>query len=154
MANVMIVYESKWGNTKAAAETIAEGIKEVSGIEPVLKEYKKVDLKNLGEVDALLIGSPNHIGNATRGIGKFIDKLQKLDLEGKVIAVFDTCFDSDFEKAVKKMEKRIGEKVSGVNLVPGLSVRVEGMEGPIAEGELPRCKEFGVTIGNQLSTPS
>ncbi len=49
------------------------------------------------------------------------------------------------------MEKRIDEKVPGVTVVPGLSVRVKGMKGPIAGGELPRCKEFGekVVPGNK-----
>ena len=38
MAKVIIVYESKWGNTKIAAEAIAEGMKEVSGTETTVKE--------------------------------------------------------------------------------------------------------------------
>jgi len=150
MTKVMIVYESKYGNTKKVAETIAEGMK-VSEIEPVFQNPKEVDLKTLGEVDAILIGSPNHMGNATRGIRKFIDSLGKLDLKGKLITVFDTCFEKDFEKAVKKMEKRIGEKVPGVNVFPGLSVRVEGTKGPITGGELPRCKEFGEKVAQQVT---
>jgi len=57
----------------------------------------------------------------------------------------------DLEKAVKKMEKQIGEKAPGLKLLaPGLSVRVDGMKGPITQGELPRCKDFGVKIANLL----
>ena len=97
------------------------------------------------------MGSPNHIGGATRGIRKFIDKLGKINLEGKLAAVFDTYVGKDFEKAVKKMEKQIGGKVPGLKLAaPGLSIRVEGPRGPIAEGELPKCREFGVKIATQL----
>jgi hypothetical protein len=52
---------------------------------------------------------------------------------------------------MKKMEKRISEKVSGSKLAaPGLSIRVEGMKGPISEGELPKCKEFGNRIATQM----
>jgi len=150
VAKVVVVYESKYGNTKLVAETIIEGMKEVSGIETVLSELKEVDLNQVREFDAILVGSPNHIGGATRSIKKFIDKLGNLNLEGKLAAVFDTYIGKDFEKAVKKMEKQISEKVPGLKLAaPGLSIRVKGMKGPIAEGELPKCKEFGTKIAIQ-----
>jgi len=126
-------------------------MREVAGVETVLAELKEVDLSQLVGFDAILVGSPNHIGGATRSIKKFIDALGKLNLEGKLAAVFDTYLGGDFEKAVKKMEKQISEKAPGLRLAaPGLSIRVEGMKGPITEGELPKCKEFGVKIATQL----
>lgn len=147
MARAIIVYESKYGNTKLVAERIAEGINQISGMEAVLTEVSEVDLNQIAGLDIILVGSPNHIERATRSIRKFIDKLGKLNLENKQGAVFDTYLAKDFEKAVKKMEKQIGEKVSGLKLIaPGLSIRVNGMKGPIADGELPKCKEFGVKI--------
>ena len=151
MAKAIVVYESKYGNTKLVAETIIEGMREVSGADVTLNELKEVDLSQLVDFDAILIGSPNHMGRQTRGIRKFIDELGKLKLEGKLAAVFDTYLGGDFEKAVKKMEKQITEKAPGLRLVtPGLSIRVEGTKGPIAEGELPKCKQFGVKIAAQL----
>ena len=49
------------------------------------------------------------------------------------------------------MEKQIGEKAPGLKLLaPGLSIRVGGMKGPITQGELPKCKDFGVKIANLL----
>ncbi len=49
------------------------------------------------------------------------------------------------------MEKRIGEKVPGLKLmIPGLSIRVGGMKGPIVDGELPKCTDFGKKISNLL----
>jgi flavodoxin len=151
VAKVIVVYESIFGNTKAVAESIIGGMTEVSGVEATLSKPRGVDLKQLVEYDAILVGSPNHMGGATRGIRKFIDKLRKINLEGKLAAVFDTYGGGDFEKAVKKMEKQIGERAPGLKLAaPGLSIRVEGLRGPIAEGELPKCKEFGLKIANQL----
>ena len=151
MARVITIYESKYGNTKLVAETIVEGIKEVSSIETVLSELKDVDLNKLVKFDVILVGSPNHMGGATRGIKKFIDSLGKLNLEGQLVAVFDTYLGGDFEKAVKKMEKQISEKVPKLKLAaPGLSIRVKGMKGPVVEEELPKCKEFGARIATQL----
>ena len=151
MAKVIIVYESKYGNTRLVAEKIIEGMRELPGIETALKELKEVDLNQVNEYDAVLVGSPNHIGSATRGIRKFIDSLGKISLEGKLAAVFDTYMGQDYEKAVKKMEKQISGKTPTLKLIaPGLSIRVEGMKGPIADGELPKCKEFGIKIATRL----
>jgi len=150
MPKVIVIYESKFGNTKRAAETIIEGVKE-AGVEAALSELKEVDLNQLASFDAVLVGSPTHMGGATRGIRKFIDKLGKLNLEGKMVAFFDCHASPEPGKAVGKMEKQLGEKAPGLKLAsPGLSLRVEGMRGPISEGELPKCKEFGIIIANQL----
>ena len=153
MTKVLLVYESKYGNTKLVAETIAEGIKGVSDNQASIYELKEIKLKQPPDFDMVLIGSPNHMGSATRSIRKFIDELGKLNLKGKPAAVFDTYFWGDFEKAVKKMERQIGEKVPGLTLVaPGLSIRVDGMKGPITEGELPKCKEFGTKVASQVKS--
>ena len=151
MVKVLLVYESKYGNTKLVAETIAEGITEVSDNQTTIYELKKVELKQPPDFDVVLIGSPNHMGGPTGGIKKFINELGRLEVKGKYAAVFDTYMAKDFEKAVKKMEKQIVEKAPGLTLAaPGLSIRVDGMKGPISADELPKCKEFGVNIATRL----
>jgi flavodoxin len=153
MTKVIVVYESKYGNTKQVAETIIEGINEIQKIEAVLKEPKRVEPTEVLDYDMILIGSPNHFGGPTRGVKKFIDKLGKLPLKNKMFAVFDTYIKGDFEKAVKKMEKRISEKVPELKqIASGLSIKVQDMKGPILEEELPKCIEFGKKIANQLKT--
>ena len=42
MSKVLVVYHSGTGNTKAMAQTVAEGVKEVAGVEAVLKEAEQV----------------------------------------------------------------------------------------------------------------
>jgi flavorubredoxin len=151
-AKVIVVYESKYGNAKLVAETIAEGMTEVAGIEAVVSQVKEVDLSKIPDYDAILVGSPTHIGGPTGGIKKFIGKLGKLPLEGKSFAVFDTyLLSKSFEQATRKLEARIRDKVPGAKLAaPGLSIRVNGTKGPISEGELPKCKEFGTRIATQM----
>ena len=85
MVKAIVVYESKYGNTKLVAEKIIEGIKQVEEIETVLSEVKEVDFDDVADYDIILIGSPNHIGRPTRSIRKFIDKLGRLDLKEKQI---------------------------------------------------------------------
>jgi len=151
LVKVFVVYDTKYGNTKLVAETIVEGMREVEEIETTISDVEEVDLERVADYDAILIGSPNHGGRPVGGIKKLIDKLGKLDLKAKWIAVFDTYMGKDFEKAMKKMEKRIGEKVPSLKIIAsGLSIRVDGMKGPITDGELPKCKEFGKKIATQL----
>jgi len=72
-------------------------------------------------------------------------------LNGRWLAVFDTYLGKDFEKAVKKMEKRINEKVPGLKQIAlGLSIKVQRMTGPLVEGELSKCKDFVNKITNQI----
>ncbi|RLG56485.1 MAG: hypothetical protein DRN95_06710 [Candidatus Hydrothermarchaeota archaeon] len=148
---VFVVYDTKYGNTELVAEKIVEGLRECEGIEIAISDVEDVDLRRVADSDVILIGSPNHMGGPARTIRKFIDNLGNLDLKAKWFAVFDTYLGGDFEKAVKKMEKRINEKIPKLKLITsGLSIKVEGMKGPIMEGELPKCKDFGRKIANQI----
>ena len=148
MSKVIVVYESKYGNTRQVAEEIIAGIKETLDIEAILSEGKQVNFDDVIAADAILIGSPNHWGRATRSIRKFIDELGNINLNRVPVAVFDTCFSRECEKAVKKMEKQLTEKVLSLKVItPGLSIKVKGAKGPILEEELPKCREFGVKFG-------
>ena len=82
VAKVIVVYESKYSNTKLVAETITKGMSKVERIEVVIKELKEVDPNKITDYDAILIGSPNHYGGPTEGVKEFIDRLGKLHLKG------------------------------------------------------------------------
>jgi len=137
------LYESKYGNTKRVAETIAEEIKRVSGMEATVTALNDIDVNDIANYDLILLGGPTHFGGPTRGVRKFIDALGKRNVNGKYVAVFDTYLGEDFEKGVRKMEEQIRAEALGLKLLArGLSIRVEGMKGPIAEGELVKCNDF------------
>ena len=154
MVKVLVAYESKYGNTKRVAEKIVEGMSKVKSVKADVSEIKQVDLGRVPDYDAILVGSPNHFGGPTRGAKKFVDKLGKLDLKGKSVAAFDTYIDKDFEMAMKKLEKKIGEQIPGSKLLaPGLSVKIPGKgmaKGPVSEEELSKSVEFGKKIATQF----
>ena len=140
---VVLLYESKYGNTKRVASAIAEKMQRVGGMEVTLTALKVVDIEDIANCDVILLGGPTHFGGPTRGVRKFIDAVGKRNVNGKSVAVFDTYMGEDFEKGVRKMEEQIRAKAPGLKLLaPGLSIRVEGMKGPIVEGELVKCKDF------------
>jgi len=151
MVSVLVAYDTKYGNTKNAAEAIAQGLQATREIRATVVSIKDVDVKAVPTFDAFLVGSPNHIGGPTGTFKGFIKRLGKLKLQGKRVAVFDTYIGDQFEKAMKKMEEHIRKKAPSLTLVtPGLSIEVAGMKGPIVDGELPKCQEFGKRFAAQL----
>ena len=147
---VLVVYDTKYGNTEKVAHLIAEGITSVEGNEAIVNNIKDVKLKKEASYDLILIGSPNHFGRHTGSVKRFINKLPTSQLKVNAYAVFDTYITADFEKAVRKMEEQISELMSNLKKAsPGLSIKVEGTgtsKGPIVSDELPKCKEFGIKL--------
>jgi len=153
LVEVYVVYDSKYGNTKLVAENILKGIREVAGIEAAIGYVKEVDAEKVANYDVIVLGAPNHMGKPSRTMTKFVDKLAEIDLKVKDVAVFGTYAGRirTVDRAVKKLEKIVKKKLPNVNLIsPSLSVRVNGVTGPIVEGELPKCVDFGKKIANQL----
>jgi flavorubredoxin len=150
MAKAIIIYESVFGNTRQVAEAIAAGMKE-GGMEVTLHEVKAVDTGTLKDYDAVLVGSPNHVGGATIAMRRFIGKLGKLKLDGKWVTAFDTYGGSAHAQALKQMTDSLAKSAPGMKLViPGLSAKVTGMKGPLADRELPRSQEFGKSLADKI----
>ena len=147
---VLIVFDTKHGNTKKVAELIADGINSVEGNETEVVNVKNFDLSEDKTYDLILIGSPNHIGTYTKSIKKFISNLSSTAVKVNSFAVFDTYMSKDFEKAVKKMEKQLTKNFPNSTMaLPGLSIKVGGMKGPIVEEDLSKCKEYGIKLAKK-----
>ena len=147
---VLIVFDTKHGNTQKVAELIADGINSVEGNETEVVNVKDFDLNEGKTYDLLLIGSPNHVGSHVRSIKKFIKNLSSANVKASSFAAFDTYMSKDFEKAVKKMEKQISENLPNSTIaLPGLSIKVGGMKGPIVEEDLSKCKEYGIKLAKK-----
>jgi flavodoxin len=150
---VFIIYDSKYGNTKIVAENILEGLKQAEGIEADIGYAKEVGSQRLVCYDALIIGAPNHMGRPSRTMNKFIDRLAELDLKAKNVAVFGTYSGRirPVDRAVKKLEKKVEKLLPYLRpILPSLSIRVRGVSGPVVDGELSKCKDFGRRIAHKL----
>ena len=107
---VLIVYETKYGNTKKAAETMGDVIKE-AGNDVTIMKVDAVESERIKDYEALVIGSPTYASSQAKSIKKFISSL---DVDaGTKIVVFDTHSGDGINtggpmrRAVKKMEKEI-----------------------------------------------
>lgn len=153
MIKILVAYDSKYGNTKLASEHILKGILKIGEIEPAIGYVKEINFDKIIEFDVIVIGGPNHMGRPSRTLKKFINQLTKLDLKTKNVAIFGTYAGKMriVDRAVKKLQKIVEKKLPDLNLISDtLSIRVNGMKGPIVEGELPKCMEFGKKIASQF----
>jgi flavorubredoxin len=153
LVKVFVIYDSKYGNTKLVAEKILEGINDFGVSETSISYVKEIDVEKMVNYDVFVLGAPNHMGMPSRIMTKFVDELAKLDLKTGDVAVFGTYAGKErlVDRAVKKLEKKVKTKLPKLKLIsPGLSVRVNGITGPIVEGELPKCVVFGKKIADQI----
>jgi NAD(P)H dehydrogenase (quinone) len=90
MAKILIVYDSKTGNTDKMASAVAEGVKQVKGVEVVVTKVGKTSLDDLCDSDGIIMGSPTYYGEMSGKLKSFIDKSVKIHgkLKGKVGAAF------------------------------------------------------------------
>ena len=161
--NVTVVYESVYGNTRAVAEAIADGL----GDAVVLGVHEAAELAERPEL--LVVGGPTHLhGLATHrsrqaavdgahedgqthlepgaadepGLRTWLRDLPEVD--GAKAASFDTRLEKSpwlTGVASRGIAKRL--RHLGYNVVDSASFLVEDSEGPLAEGELDRAREWG-----------
>lgn len=89
MAQVLILYYSRSGNTARMADIVAEGVR-ASGAEAIVKDVKKADVDELLKANGVIIGSPTYYGTMAAEVKKFIDDSVKHHgkLVGKVGGAF------------------------------------------------------------------
>ncbi|MEM0057771.1 MAG: NAD(P)H-dependent oxidoreductase [Candidatus Bathyarchaeia archaeon] len=90
MAKILIVYDSRTGNTEKMAYAVAEGAKQVQNIEVVVKKVDQTSLEDLLDADGIIMGSPTYYGQMSAKLKALIDESVKIHgkLEGKVGAAF------------------------------------------------------------------
>ena len=93
MANVLIVYATDWGSTKKMAEAVAAGVGTVEGAQATVKPAEEATADDVLGADALILGSPVHMGSMDWRVKQFIDKVcgglwMGDKVTGKVGAVF------------------------------------------------------------------
>lgn len=147
MTRALVIYDTMHGNTNVVAEKIAKAIRAGGNIKANLSFVDDVIVGKISEYDIIVIGTPNHYSRPSKKVGEFIKKLKGLDLEGTKVAAFDTCLRKQEGRAFGRIEKEIREIVPDAQLIsPGLSILVGGVKGPILDGELTKCEDFGRRI--------
>ncbi|HFE63163.1 MAG TPA: flavodoxin family protein [Caldithrix sp.] len=90
--NVLVVYYSRSGHTKALAHAVADGAKSVPGTEVRLLAVQNAGNEDVLWADAIIVGSPVHSANVSTEIQNFINHwpFQEQKLKNKIGAAFVT----------------------------------------------------------------
>lgn len=104
MTNVLILYYSMYGHIERMADAVAAGIREVPGAEATLRRVPELmpehvarnagakldqstpvaDPDELGDYDAIIIGTPTRFGNMSGQMRNFLDQTGQVWLQGKL----------------------------------------------------------------------
>lgn len=88
MAHVKIVYASRTGETETIANLIAEGVR-ISGHQATVVAVKAIKkAEELGDCDALVLGSATYHGEMMEGMKTLLFLAEKAPLEGKAGGAF------------------------------------------------------------------
>jgi NAD(P)H dehydrogenase (quinone) len=91
--DVLIVYYSANGHTKALAEAVAEGARSVSGVTVKLLSVDKASSSEVLAAEAIIIGSPVYNANVAPAVQAFINSwpFEGAPLRDKIGAAFVTA---------------------------------------------------------------
>jgi hypothetical protein len=181
--DVVVVYESLFGNTRLVAEAIADGIR--SADPAVRVSVTRTDATKLGEVDdasLLVVGGPTRMrrmtaprsrrqgvqaarkakdqqscepepGAAGPGLREWLQALPPARL-GALAAAFDTRVESRLAgSAARPASRQLKHRGFGLAGQPE-SFIVIGSQGPLRQGELDRARTWGAALARHAGTPT
>ncbi|MFX1257251.1 MAG: flavodoxin family protein [Promethearchaeota archaeon] len=127
MPEVLLIYYTRTGNTERMANIIADAIMD-ENIDIKCKKVENTNLKELLDVEGVVIGSPTYFGCMAAEIKKFIDDsiIYHGRLDGKVGAAFSSS-------AI------MGHETTVISILEALLVH-----GMIIQGD-PKGQHFGAT---------
>ncbi len=96
MANVLVAYHSRTGNTEKMAKAVVQGATAV-GARVVLKRIDSVTHDDLLGADAMVIGSPVYYGHAAAPVRQMFD--DSVRLHGKLVGKVGGAFASSHNLA-------------------------------------------------------
>jgi NAD(P)H dehydrogenase (quinone) len=92
MARIAVVYYSKSGNTQKMAELVAEGLREVDGVEVQMCALPGCEPADVADADGFAIGSPDYFSYVAGHVKVFFDEAlaHKNQISGKPYVAFGT----------------------------------------------------------------
>ncbi|MBN1507878.1 MAG: flavodoxin domain-containing protein [Sedimentisphaerales bacterium] len=159
--NTLIVYFSKFGNTRKVAESVGEVMRQAGDARVVsIDQFAASDLESAGLV---VVGSPTHAFNVPRAVRAALDALPQAILAGKSVAAFDTTvrlWPLRHMRASPKLLRRL-RQLGGRPVAPPQTfyVKTSGTQQPgevdlLLEGEMERARQWADGLLNRSRTPA
>ncbi len=145
----LIVYHTKTGHTKQAAEDLARGLQS-KGIRASIKSIGEVNREELKDCRYFAVGSPTRNGKPSRKVKKFLKGLDKKELKGKKATCFSAYAGFRGKRTVRKLRRLLKKK--GAKVLPGIAVKAGA---PLSLWKGPDAKEKDVAklerLGKKLA---
>jgi flavodoxin len=150
---IIVLYDSLYGNTEVIAHLIGNELKKHGEVQ--VARVGTLFADQLNGIEMLVVGSPTQQFRPTVGMRDFLNKIPKNGLQGIKVAAFDTrltmqeiekspplpffvrIFGYAAERIAKKLENKGGKLV-----FPAEGFYVEGMKGPLVNGEVERAEKW------------
>lgn len=164
----LVVYESMYGNTRAVAQAVADGLSTWMAVERVEVADAPRDVRSVG---LLVVGAPTHAFGLSRvatrasaaeqGSGEVIsgetgirEWLELVEFRpGIAAAAFDTRVDKHWIPGSAASVARRRMARAGLRpITKAESFYVGGMQGPLLVGEVERARAWGSELGERLAT--
>jgi flavodoxin len=140
---ILVVYDSKFGNTERIARSIASG---VGSMHQVTVEPAAAAAEIDRSIDLMIVGGPTQAHGASPAMKTYLSQLP--DLPGTRCATFDTRYDKPrwLTGAASGVIEDGLRKLGGRPVGPGESFFIEHSEGPLVSGEEDRAMAWGATL--------
>jgi len=93
MGNVLVIYDSRTGNTKKMAELVAEGAKRIEGTQVKLKFVEDATKEDVLWCHGMAVGTPTNMGIVSWKLKRFFDDVIG-DLWGEIDGKIGCAFSS------------------------------------------------------------
>lgn len=156
--NILIVYDSLFGNTEIIARQIAQAFADQQVRIVLAKDASANDIEAL---DLLVTGSPTHAGKPSANLQDFFSRLPADALKNIKAAAFDTGIPAAGQKkllgllikligyAAKHIARLLENK--GAVVLAAETFFVIDKEGPLQNGETERSKQWAAQLLKQIN---
>lgn len=152
MPKVLVVYDSRSGNTEKMAMAVADGAR-AAKVDVVAKKAVEVALQDLEGADGVVFGSPTHFGTMSENMKKLVgDSVQiRKKMENKVGAAFTSAGAIGGGGETTLMSLVQAMLIYGM-IVVGDPMSATGHYGAVAikapdEKALDNCRKLGERVG-------
>ncbi len=141
----LVLYDSKYGNTKKVANALIRGLEAGDNIVDScsIHEY---EIENILFYDVIGIGCPTHNRGMSKAMKAFMKKLQKINLQGKKAFVFETRLNVPLagSSGKKIMKHVIKMKMKILHVL--ITGTVVAQDGPLEINTLKIMEQIGLKI--------
>ncbi len=143
--NVIVIYDSYFGNTQKIAETVA---RQLNGKAVRVDE---VSLDTIKEADVVIVGSPIRGWRPSEKTQALLSSWQAQNFTGKKkAAAFDTrvkkWYSGDAAKKIENQLRKIGFEI----ITPAKPFIVLGKEGPLADDQIEAATQWGQLLNEKI----